>query len=310
MAYEVDNRVAELTDKLEKGIKDLYASDQYARFIAAMSQFHHYSFRNSLLILFQCPTASRVAGYETWKKLGRHVCKGAHGLQILVPCPYMKTVEKPKIDPHTGKEIIGPDGKPVKESSFVEAAKFRIGTVFDISQTEGKELPRLGVAQLSGDVPDFAAVYDRLVALSPYPVVMEAIEHDALGYTNHKEQKIGIRQGMSQVQTIKTLVHELAHAKLHNPDSQLPGMEKTRRQKEVEAESVAFVVCQHFGLDTSDYSFAYVAGWSKGRELEELKASLDLIHSTAGEFIDAISPEQKREREQQREYKPASRRRR
>lgn len=308
MPYEVDERITELTDKLENGIKDIYTSEQYAQYIAAMSQFHHYSFGNALLILFQCPTASLVAGYGKWKTLGRHVKKNEHGIQILAPCPYKKAVERTKTDPATGRAIIGPDGKPVKEREFVEAAKFKIATVFDVSQTEGKELPRIGVAELTGDVPDYEAIYDRLTALSPLPVVMEPIQSSKKGYTSFTEQKIGIKSGMSQVQTIKTLVHELAHAMLHDPDGDRERPEK--RQREVEAESVAYVVCQRFGVDTSDYSFAYVAGWSRGRELAELKASLNVIHSTAGAIIEAISPEPQREQEQpKKEYKPTARRR-
>ena len=294
-----DERIAELTGKLENGIKELYASGRYAEYIAAMSKFHHYSFRNAILILLQCPTASHVAGYQTWKALGRQVNQGEKGIMILCPCSYDRAVEQIKTDPATGQPIYGPDGKPIKEERYIPTNIFKVGHVFDISQTEGKELPALGVDELDGEVDNFAAIYDRLVTLSPVPVEIEEIERrGAKGYMSHTEGKIGIKEGMSQVQTIKTLVHEIAHAILHNPDSTPDGAKKAKRQKEVEAESVAYVVCQHFGIDTSDYSLGYVAGWSKDRELDELKASLETIHSTAGKIIDAISPpppEMKRE---------------
>lgn len=173
------------------------------------------------------------------------------------------------------------------------ATRFKVATVFDISQTEGRELPNIGVSELNGEVTDFPAIYDRLASLSPLPVEQEEIPGTAKGYTSFVEQRIVLRPGMSQAQTIKTLVHEIAHAKLHDPDLLSKEQRKARREKEVEAESVAYVVCQHFGLDTAEYSFGYVAGWSRGQELAELKASLDRIHSTAGEIISAIQPPEK-----------------
>lgn len=286
-----DERVTELTEKLESGIMELYASGQYAEYIAAMSKFHNYSFRNAILILLQCPGATRVAGYRTWQELGRYVSKGQQGIMILFPCSYDRALEKIKTDPATGQPIYGPDGKPVKEKEYIPTTIFKVGHVFDISQTEGKELPALGVDELDGEVENFTDIYDHLVALSPVPVEVEDIDHrGAKGYMSHTEGTIGIKKGMSQVQTIKTLVHEVAHAMLHDPAKLPHGEDKTRREKEVEAESVAYVVCQHFGIDTSDYSLGYVAGWSKDKELEELKSSLEVIHSTAGKIIDAISP--------------------
>lgn len=285
-----DERLAELTDRLESGVKELYTSGRYAEYLAAMSKFHHYSFGNALLILFQCPSASRVAGYGTWKKLGRQVKRYEKGIKILAPCPYQKTVEKDQRDPVTGQILYGPDGKPLREMRYVSAARFKVATVFDISQTEGRELPNIGVSELTGEVADFQAVYDRLAALSPLPVVQEPFPGAAKGYTSFLEQRIVLRPGMGQAQTIKTLVHEIAHAKLHAPELVTDGARKQRREREVEAESIAYVVCQHFGLDTSDYSFGYVAGWSRGQELAELKASLDCIHTAAGEIISAIQP--------------------
>lgn len=291
MAPITDERLAELTDRLENGIKDLYASGRYAEYLAAMSKFHHYSFGNALLILFQCPTATHVAGYNTWKKeFGRHVKAQEHGIKIIAPCPCERAVQREKKDPSTGQTLYGADGKPITETCYVPATKFKVATVFDVSQTEGRELPNISVSELSGEVADFTAIYDRLAALSPLPVEQGHVSGTAKGYASFLEQRIVVRPGMSEVQTIKTLVHEIAHAKLHNPDLLAPEERKQRREKEVEAESVAYVVCQHFGIETSDYSFGYVAGWSKGKELAELKSSLDRIHSTAGEIINAIQP--------------------
>ena len=291
MPYETDERVAELTERLENGVKELYASDNYAQYITAMAKFHHYSFGNALLILFQRPQATQVAGYNTWKQLGRQVKRGEKGIMILAPCNFRASLEREKIDPLTGQALLGPDGKPLTEKVKIAPNRFKIAHVFDLSQTEGRELPQIGVSELTGDVADYTGIYNRLTALSPLPVLQEDFQRSAKGYTSFTENRIVVKPGMSQVQTIKTLVHEIAHAKLHKPDDILdvprPG---ERRRKEVEAESIAYVVCQHFGIDTTDYSLAYVAGWSKGRELTELKGSLNIIHATAGEIIDAISP--------------------
>lgn len=309
MAAITNERLSELTDKLENGIKDLYASGRYAEYLAAMSKFHHYSFGNALLILFQCPTATHVAGYNTWKQLGRQVRKGETGIQILAPCGFRATQEREKTDPQTGQLLYDPDGNPLTEKVQMSPNRFKVAYVFDLSQTEGRELPNIGVSELSGEVTDFADIYDRLTALSPLPVEQEQFPDEAKGYTSFAEQRIVVRPGMSEVQTIKTLVHEIAHAKLHDPAQITPEERKQRREKEVEAESVAYVVCQHFGIETSDYSFGYVAGWSKGKELAELKASLDRIHSTAGEIIHAIQPPQPA-LEQERAYKSTRQRKR
>ena len=290
MAHETDERVAELTEKLESGIVDLYASDSYAQYISAMAKFHHYSARNAFLILLQCPTASYVAGYNTWKELGRQVRRGEQGIQILAPCGFEAYQIFEKKDPKTGQALIGPDGQPLTEKKYILPNRFRIAHVFDLNQTDGKELPQIH-AELTGKVEDFPGIYDRLAKLSPLPVEQEDFPGEAKGYTSFSENRIVVRPGMSEAQTIKTLVHEIAHAKLHNPKDVLDETEKKKtRQKEVEAESIAYVVCQYYGIDTSEYSFGYVAGWSKGTELAELKASLDTIHRTAGEIIDAITP--------------------
>lgn len=302
MATITNERLSELTDRLENGIRELYASGRYAEYLAAMSKFHHYSFGNALLILFQCPTATHVAGYNTWKQLGRQVRKGETGIQILAPCGFRATQEREKTDPQTGQPLYGPDGNPLTEKVQMSPNRFKVAYVFDLSQTEGRELPNIGVSELSGKVTDFADIYDRLTALSPLPVEQEPFPGEAKGYTSFTEQRIVVRPGMSEVQTIKTLVHEIAHAKLHDPSQIMPEERRQRREKEVEAESVAYVVCQHFGIETSDYSFGYVAGWSEGRELAELKASLDRIHSTAGEIIHAIQPPQPT-LQQERAYK-------
>ena len=308
MAYETDERVAELTERLENGVKELYASDNYAQYITAMAKFHHYSFGNALLILFQCPQATNVAGYNTWKQLGRQVKRGEKGIMILAPCNFRASLEREKIDPLTGQALLGPDGKPLTEKVKISPNRFKIAHVFDMSQTEGRELPQIGVSELTGDVADYTGIYNRLTALSPLPVLQEDFQRSAKGYTSFTENRIVVKPGMSQVQTIKTLVHEIAHAKLHKPDDILdvprPG---ERRRKEVEAESIAYVVCQHFGIDTADYSLAYVAGWSKGRELTELKGSLNIIHATAGEIIDAISPPPAPERTPEQARNPQQR---
>ena len=311
MSYETDERVAELTEKLETGIMDLYASDSYAKYISAMAKFHNYSFSNALLILFQRPDASFVAGYNTWKQLGRQVKRGEQGIMILAPCGFSAVLEYEKIDPKTGQTVIGPDGQPETVKKPVLPNRFKIAHVFDMSQTEGKELPQIGVSELTGEVDDYSGIFDRLAALSPLPVQQKDFPGDAEGYTSFVENCVVVRSGMSQVQTIKTLVHEIAHAKLHKPADILDTAERKRKeQKEVEAESIAYVVCQYYGIDTSDYSFGYVAGWSKGTELSELKASLETIHRTAGEIIDAITPPPpKREHERTAHRQPLKKRR-
>ncbi len=289
MKNPTDERLAELTDKLENGIKELYASGKYAEYLHAMSKFHRYSFGNALLILFQCPTATRVAGYTTWKKdFGRNVKRNEKGIQILAPCPSRRYVWKEVTDPNTGKVLCNPDGSPRRETQLVTVTHFKVATVFDVSQTEGKELPTLGVTRLTGNVENFAAIYDKLTSLSPVPVEIDICPGEANGYFSSMENRIVLRPGMSQIQTVKTLVHEIAHAKLHDAKNIPPEERKQRREKEVEAESIAYVVCQHFGIDTSEYSFGYVAGWSRGKEMNELKSSLDQIHSTAGEIIAAL----------------------
>lgn len=278
-------KVQKLTDQLETGITELFNSEQYAAYLSTMSKFHRYSFGNILLILLQCPGASQVAGYGDWKKnFGRQVKRGEHGIAILAPCPYRRREEV---------EETAPDGSTATTIQLVQRVGFRTVTVFDVSQTEGKPLSEL-VHKLTGDVADYERMTEAICALSPYPINIEAFPGAAYGCCNFVEQRILVQPDMSQVQTIKTMIHEVSHAKLHAPiedgDGETPPQRKRRFVREMEAESVAYVVCQHFGIDTADYSFGYVAGWSHGKNLSQLKASLELIRNTAAELIDGIDP--------------------
>lgn len=304
---EPDDRLKALTDKLEAGVKDVFESESYKTYLKAMAKFHSYSFGNVMLILMQRPDASLVAGFNKWKKdFGRSVKKGERGIQIIAPVNRRKLVKQDRLDPASGKPVLGPDGKPEKEPVFVQYQSFRVTHVFDVSQTEGRELPTLGVDELSAEVTDFDTLFSVVESLSPVPVEYRKPQASK-GCYNRLEQKIYINEGMSQAQTIKTLIHETAHALLHSaPDAET----KDRRTKEVEAESIAYVVCQHFGIDTSDYSFPYVTGWSRGKELKELKASLDCISKTAAGMINGIEkacPEMSRGAEVKRKEECVSR---
>ena len=288
-AQSQEERLQELTDRLENGIKELYTSGRYAEYLAAMSKFHHYSFGNVVLILLQCPTATKVAGYNRWKKdFGRQVKKGEHGISILCPCPQTRWMQKQKTDSESGLPIFSEDGNPVMEPVRITIPRFKIGTVFDISQTEGRELPSIVASELTGEVESFQTLYDCLAELSPVPITEDEVPGAAKGFFSSEEQRIVLRRGMPQLQIIKTLVHEIAHAMLHDKTKIPVEEQKVRSQKEVEAESVAYVVCQYIDLDTSDYSFGYVAGWSKDKDLRELKNSLGIIQATAGEMISKI----------------------
>lgn len=214
MPQSQEERLQELTDKLEDGIKDLCASGRYAEYLAAMAKFHHYSVGNVALILLQCPTATQVAGYTRWKKdFGRQVKKGEHGISILCPCSYRWHLQQPKIDPNTGRHILGADGKPLTETVIVKRTLYKIGTIFDVSQTEGRELPGIVVSELVGEVERFQDLYDCLSAISPVPIMEDSVPGKAKGYFSAEQQRIVLRSGMPQLQTIKTLVHEIAHAK-------------------------------------------------------------------------------------------------
>ena len=286
-------KLKEITDRLEQGITELFDSERYKEYLRVMSKFHNYSFNNTLLIAMQKPDASLIAGFSAWKNnFGRNVMKGQKGIKILAPSPFKIKKEMEKIDPQTQKAIIGKDGKPVTEEKEITIPAFKVVSVFDVSQTEGREIPDIAVNMLTGDVEHYKEVFAALEKTSPVPVGFEKIEGGAHGYYHLEDKRIALDEGMSELQTLKTLIHEIAHAKLHDIDLNAPleDLENRpdRRTREVQAESIAYTVCQHYGLDTSDYSFGYVAGWSAGRELAELKSSLETIRSTAAEIINSI----------------------
>ena len=341
-------QVREITDKLEQGIKELFESERFKEYLRTMSKFYHYSFSNTLLIAMQKPEATYVAGYTSWQRnFDRQVMKGEKGIKILAPAPYKAKEEREKIDPSTQKPVLDADGKPVTETVEVMRPAFKVVSVFDISQTDGKELPDIIVDELSGSVENYAAFFEALKQESPAPIAFEDIPGGAKGYFSPVENRIAIREGMSEIQTIKTAIHEIAHAKLHSIDrpepepswkivmisdggtkrdflsgfasetdaneaaeregwrfvdenrfewrleveedtSAVQEMRKDRHTKEVEAESVAYTVCQRYGIETSDYSFGYIAGWSSDKETKELKGSLETIRKTAAEMIDSI----------------------
>ena len=284
------DRVKAITDKLEAGIAALFQSETYKAYLSTMAKFHNYSLNNTLLIAMQRPDATLVAGYQAWQKQHqRHVKKGEKGIQIIAPSPYKAKKEREVLDPATGRPKLDAQGKPVKETVEVEYPAFRVATVFDVSQTEGKELPSLGVDELSGKVDGYSRLLTALKDICPVPIGFEQIESGAKGYYHTTEQRIALQEGMSEMQTVKTLIHEMAHQKLHSHEKEKPREERlTAQSKEVEAESVAYTVCQHFGIDTSDYSFGYIAGWSSGKETAELKESLGKIRDAASELITDI----------------------
>ena len=285
-------KLKEITDRLEQGIAELFDSERYREYLKVMSKFHNYSFRNTVLIAMQKPDASLLAGFSAWKNnFERNVMRGQKGIKIIAPSPYKIKQEMQKIDPHTQKPIIGKDGKPVTEEKEITIPAYKVVSVFDVSQTEGKELPDIAVDELTGDVDRYKDFFAALEKTSPVPIAFENIEGGSHGYYHLEDKRIAINEGMSELQTLKTAIHEIAHAKLHDIDLNAPKDEQPRvdrRTREVEAESVAYTVCQHYGLDTSDYSFGYVAGWSSGRELSELKSSLETIRSAAAEIINSI----------------------
>ena len=341
-------QVREITDKLEQGIRELFESERFKEYLRTMSKFYHYSFSNTLLIAMQKPEATYVAGYTSWQRnFDRQVMKGEKGIKILAPAPYKAKEEREKIDPSTQKPVLDADGKPVTETVEVMRPAFKVVSVFDISQTDGKELPDIIVDELSGSVENYAAFFEALKQESSAPIAFEDIPGGAKGYFSPVENRIAIQEGMSEIQTIKTAIHEIAHAKLHSIDrpepeptwkivmisdggtkrdflsgfaseteaneaaeregwrfvdenrfewrleveedtSAVQEMRKDRHTKEVEAESVAYTVCQRYGIETSDYSFGYIAGWSSDKETKELKGSLETIRKTAAEMIDSI----------------------
>lgn len=271
-----EDKVKALVDKLTEGTVAVFSSEKYKQYLSAMSQFHGYSYNNILLILWQNPEASYVAGYKTWENLERHVKKGEKGITILAPCSkkYIKSV--PIIDSQTGKLLVDDDGQPITEEKEFTYTNFRTATVFDISQTEGKTLPTL-TEELSGQVQDYQILMDSIRDVAPVPIRFDVWNESKKGYYSLVEKDIVIKSGMSEMQTIKTAVHETAHSILHKDAAHL----KDSATMEVEAESIAYVVCQSLGLDTSEYSFGYLAGWSASKELPELQSSLETIQKTA-----------------------------
>ena len=291
-------KVKEITDKLEAGIHDLMESDRFKDYLKCLSCFHNYSMRNTVLIAMQKPDATYVASYTAWKnQFGRQVKKGEKAIRILAPAPYRKRMEVDVIDPHTGKNRVNADGTKMTVEKEILVPAYKVVNVFDISSTEGPPLPSIGAVELTANVRQYDLLMEALKRSCPVPIGFEDISSGAKGYYHTTEKRIVLQEGMSQAQTIKTLVHEMAHEKLHSIDpKELPEGEVklTRNAKEVEAESVAYTVTNAFlqrgfdGLDTSDYSFAYVASWSQGKDLPELTASLDRIRKAADEMITAI----------------------
>lgn len=278
------DELQQITNKLEKGVVEVFQSDRYKQFLDTMAKFPRYSVNNSLLIMMQKPDAQLCQSFTGWKQMGRYVKKGEKGISILAPAPYKIEREQTKLD-DKGRPVFDADGEPVKEKVEVTIRAFKVVKTFDLSQTDGKELPTIGPSELVGNIEGYPKLLQALQEISPVPVSFELIDGDAKGFYHLEDKKIVVQDGMSEVQTIKTLLHEMAHQKLHDKDNVPEAKDISRNGKEVEAESVAYVVCQHYGINTSDYSFSYVAGWSEGKETPELKASLDKIRQTASEFI-------------------------
>ena len=284
-------RVKEITDKLEEGLKELFESEKYKSYLNTMSKFHNYSFNNTLLIAMQKPEATLVAGYKAWQKnFDRHVNKGEKAIRILAPAPYKIKEERDKLDPVTGELLFDENGMPQKENVEITIPAFRPVSVFDVSQTDGKPIPELETAELLQTVEGYEDFVKALMEVAPVPIGFEDIPGESKGYFHTEENRIAVQENMSESQTLKTMVHEVAHSMLHNKElnKDIDAPVKDRNTKEVEAESIAYTVCQHFGIDTSDYSFGYIAGWSSGKEMTELKVSLDTIRRTASELITGI----------------------
>ena len=304
-------RMKEITDRLETGTQELFESERYKAYLTTMSKFHSYSFNNTLLIAMQ--GGQLVAGYNKWRDdFHRNVKKGEKAIKILAPAPFKAKKEVQKLDAQ-GRPVMGKDGKPVTEVQEIQVPAFKIVSVFDVSQTEGEPLPSIGVEELTGSVERYGEFFKALEQTSPVPIGFEDIPSGSHGYYHLTEKRIAIQEGMSELQTLKTAIHEIAHSKLHAIDPEAPAIEQAdrpdSRTREVQAESVAYAVCQHYGLDTSDYSFGYVAGWSSGKDLKELKASLETIRATAHELITTIDghlAQLQKERQAQQEQPQAA----
>lgn len=281
-------KMQEITERLEEGVKELFESERYKEYLNVMSKFHNYSFNNTVLIARQKPDATLVAGFSAWKNnFGRNVKKGEKGIRIIAPSPYKIKREVEIIDPYTQKHVIDKDGKPVTEEKEITIPAFRVVTVFDVSQTEGKELPDIAITELTGNVEEYKDFYAALERTSPFTMGFEALDGNTKGCCFYNERHIAINEGMSELQNVKTAIHEIAHAKQHDLDNNTPSR-PDRKTREVEAESIAYAVCQYFGLDTSDYSFNYIARWSSNKELPELKNSLETIRSAFSEIVQDI----------------------
>ena len=292
------DRMREIVDSIENGIKELFESDKYRKYLATMSRFHRYSVNNTMLIYMQRPDATHVAGFNKWRdQFGRNVLKGEKGIRIIAPTPYKKKIEEIKTDPETNAPVLDADGKAIIEEKEIRIPMFKVVSVFDVSQTAGKPLPQLA-ADLSGNVQQYEVFMEALRRASPVPMEIKSVARDTDGFFSAKAQSITIRAGMSEVQTVCAAVHEIAHAKLHDYEHMteladdgetilVPG-EKSRNTEEVEAESISYAVCQYYGIETGENSFGYIATWSKGKELKELRASLETINKTASELITDI----------------------
>lgn len=289
---KTEQALKEITERLEKGIENLFDSERYREYLRVMSKFHHYSFQNSVLIALQRPDATYVAGLTSWNKnFKRNVVKGEHGIKIIAYAPRKVQKKVTVIEPVTNLPILDKDGNPITETKEMMIPDYKVAHVFDISQTEGAELPNIAT-NLQTSVEQYQEIYDAVTGISPVPISFEPLTGEVHGYYSLTDKKIVICEGMSELQTLKTTIHEIAHAKLHDIDVNAPKEEKEnlpdKFTREVEAESIAYTVCQHYGLDTSEYSFGYIAGWSTGRDMKELKNSLQTIRDTASVLIDQI----------------------
>ena len=290
MAVDRKQQMKEITERLEQGVKDIFTSEMYTTYLRTMAKFHNYSFNNTLLIAMQRPDATLVAGFNAWKnKFNRYVKKGEKGIQIIAPAPIKEVEEREKIDKDTGLAVLNENGEPEMERVEYVIPRFRVTTVFDVSQTDGEPIPSLEVNELTASVKDYALLTAAIEQVSPVPMRFDEIEGDAKGYYSDADKEICIQVGMGESQTVKTMIHEVAHAMLHNSDfMKQNGEEKDRLTKETEAESIAFTVCSALGIDTSDYSFPYVASWASGKEMKELKDSMDTIRLTAADFLEKL----------------------
>ena len=290
MANNIEKQLKEISERLEQGVKEIFTSERYTEYLNTMSKFHNYSFNNTLLITMQKPEATLVAGYQAWqKKFNRHVKRGEKGIQIIAPAPIREKQEIEKIDLVTKEPVIGDDGQPETEIVEMVIPRFRVTTVFDVSQTEGEPIAELEVPELTGSVQFYDTFMEALQNISPVPIRMMEIEGEAKGYYHQTEKYIAIQENMSNLQTMKTGVHEVSHALLHDREvMDAEGILKDRTTKEVEAESIAYIVCNHFGLDTSEYSFTYIASWCESKDMKALRASMDTIRKTSAEVIENI----------------------